>query len=293
MHSTDGAQTSARPGGASLWLASRPPAKLRRVDTTDRIALGMVDAERKRRQKVAGAEVIEIDGLVLCFSNLPDPALNSIVVEREPLDPMGAMRAAEVEFWRRHQPLGIDLQPSRHPELDQAVRSMDMRLIIERPAMAASTKFLAHAAVPDSVRIEEVTDEAGARALVDVGTQAFGDDPAVGAAFYGAGAFGVVGARTFVAWEGHQPVAIGAGYQHAGAVGVMGVGVIPQARRRGIGAAITAHAARSFPGADMAWLHPSPDARGMYERLGFRQVADYEVWVRVFSPEGSKSTTRD
>jgi hypothetical protein len=39
-------------------------------------------------------------------------------------------------------------------------------------------------------------------------------------------------------------------------------------------------AARSFP-ADLAWLHTDdPQARSVYERLGFREVAQWEVWVR-------------
>jgi GNAT superfamily N-acetyltransferase len=250
------------------------------MDAAERMAMGMVDAERKRRQKVVGAEVLEIDGLVLCFSNLPDPALNSIVVEREPGDPFVALERAEEEFVRRGQPLGIDLQVGRHGALDRTVRSMDLTLIIERPGMVASMGDLAGAPAPDGIRIEQVADEVGAEALVSVGTEAFGDDPTIGMAFYGAGSYGVDGARSFVAWEGTQPVAIAAAYQQAGAVGVMGVGVIPSARRRGIGAAVTAHAARSFPGADMAWLHPTPEARAMYERVGFRRVADYEVWVK-------------
>ena len=51
-----------------------------RMEPAERMALGMVDAERKRRQNVAGAEVLEIDGLVLAFSNLPDPQLNSVMI---------------------------------------------------------------------------------------------------------------------------------------------------------------------------------------------------------------------
>ena len=251
------------------------------MEAAERMALGMVDAERKRRRKVAGAEVVEIDGLVLCFSNLPDPALNSIAVERAPHDPERAMALAEVEFERRAQPVGIDLQVGRHPELDRAVRSMGLTLIIERPGMTVALTDLAPTPIADGIEFRQVTDDVGARAVVSVGSEAFGDDPVIGSAFYGAGAFGVEGMRVFVAWDGGEPVGMSAGYEHLGAVGVMGVGVVPRARRRGLGAAITAHAARAFDGADLAWLHPTPEARAVYERIGFRRVADYEVWVRV------------
>jgi hypothetical protein len=38
-------------------------------------------------------------------------------------------------------------------------------------------------------------------------------------------------------------------------------------------------AARAFP-ADLAWLHASEMACTLYGHLGFRTVAEWEVWVR-------------
>ena len=84
----------------------------------------------------------------------------------------------------------------------------------------------------------------------------------------------------FVGWQGAEPVAIAAGYRDGPTTGVMGVGVVPAARGRGIGSAATVRAARAFTGADLAWLHPSDEARPMYARLGFEQVSEWEVWVR-------------
>jgi ribosomal protein S18 acetylase RimI-like enzyme len=73
-------------------------------------------------------------------------------------------------------------------------------------------------------------------------------------------------------------------FLHLGAVGVFGVAVVPRARRRGIGRALTLHAARAFPGADMAWLHPTEPARPLYEDLGFETVSTWEVWAREAGP---------
>jgi GNAT superfamily N-acetyltransferase len=249
-------------------------------DAAERIARGFVDAERKRRRKVVSAEVIEIDGLVLMLSNLPDPQLNGVFVEREPSDPAAALEAAEEAYDRRRMLLGVDLQAGRHPSMDAAVRSAGLERILERPGMAVDLAALADAEAPKGVEIARVRDDEGARALVEVGVEAFGDDPGVGAAFYGVGAYGVEGGCTFVAWEKGEPVAISGAYGRAGATGVLGVGVVPRARRRGIGAAMTVVAARAFDDADMAWLHPSPMAERMYERLGFRTVCRWQVWVR-------------
>jgi ribosomal protein S18 acetylase RimI-like enzyme len=250
------------------------------MDVAERIALGVVDAERKRRERVVGAEVVELDGYVLAFSNQPDPALNGVAVVHEPLDPAGSLRLAEAECARRAQPLGVDLQRGRHPSVDAAVRMLGLSLVIERPAMAADPAALA-AAPPPKVEICRVTTDADVEALVAVGVAAFDDDPQVGRAVYGAGARGVEGVHTFVAWEGDDPVGISAGYFVRGAVSVMGVAVVPEARHRGIGAALTVHAARAFPGADLAWLHPSDMASRMYEGLGFEPVSDWEIWVRA------------
>jgi ribosomal protein S18 acetylase RimI-like enzyme len=254
------------------------------VDDAERLALGLVDAERKRRARASGAEVLEIDGLVLALSNVADPALNSVVVEREPADALGALRAAEEEFERRGHLLGVDLQVGRHPSIDEAVRQLRLTRIIEQPGMAVDLSALASAPMPEGVEICTVTGEREARALVNVGVSAFGDDPDVAGRFYAAGSFGVSGAWSFVAWEADRPVGIGASYLHEGAVGIFGVGVVPTARRRGLGAAITAHAARAHPGADLAWLQPTDMAIGMYRGIGFRRVSDWEVWVRDANP---------
>jgi ribosomal protein S18 acetylase RimI-like enzyme len=82
-----------------------------------------------------------------------------------------------------------------------------------------------------------------------------------------------------VALDGGRAVGEALATHLAGTVGIFGVGVIPGARGRGIGAALTVTAARSFPSADLAWLLPSERAEPLYRRLGFRTVARWEVWI--------------
>jgi ribosomal protein S18 acetylase RimI-like enzyme len=229
---------------------------------------------------VPGAEVLEIDGLVLALSNVADPALNSVVVEREPADAGRALHAAERAFERRGHQLGIDFQVGRHASIDEAVRDLGLTRLIARSGMAVGLNELAAAPIPEGVEIRIVTGDADARALIDVGVLAFGDDPDVAGRFYAAGSRGVEGARSFVAWEADVPVAIAGSYVHGGAVGIYGVGVVPAVRGRGIGRGITAHAARAHAGADLVWLHPTDMAVGMYQGMGFRRVSDWEVWVR-------------
>lgn len=64
-------------------------------------------------------------------------------------------------------------------------------------------------------------------------------------------------------------------------VGVFDVATPAEHRGHGYGAAITAHAIRvGFDaGARWAWLQSSPEGFGVYERLGFRTVERWALWV--------------
>jgi ribosomal protein S18 acetylase RimI-like enzyme len=129
------------------------------------------------------------------------------------------------------------------------------------------------------VTIRPIETPGDASALAHVDAEAFEGDLEISERFYAAGVVGVDACRGFVAWEG-DAVGTGVAYEVSGTVGIYGVSVIPAARRRGIGAAITVACARAFPDADLAWLQASEMGVGAYEGLGFRRTADWEVWVR-------------
>jgi ribosomal protein S18 acetylase RimI-like enzyme len=250
------------------------------VDVGERIAIGFAAAERKRRTNVPGAEVQEIDGLLLAFANVPDPPVNAVLVVSEPSDPVAAFTAAEQAFRERGRPIGVDIAVGRHPSVDRAIREIGLRRLFAWPGMAVEVAELREAVLPEGIRVEPVTDERGASAIAHVEQVGFGSEPEIAERFYAAASYGVEGARSFVAWDGDTPVGMAAAYLHAGAIGVFGVAVVPAARRRGIASALSTIAAQAFP-ADLAWLHTDdPQARSVYERLGFREVAQWEVWTR-------------
>jgi ribosomal protein S18 acetylase RimI-like enzyme len=64
------------------------------------------------------------------------------------------------------------------------------------------------------------------------------------------------------------------------ASGVYNVATLPEARRRGVGTALTwaAVGAGRQAGFDCAVLQSTPMARGLYEAMGFRKVVDYAVF---------------
>jgi ribosomal protein S18 acetylase RimI-like enzyme len=252
----------------------------------ERIALGIVGASRIRFGAVAIAELVEVDGLLVAISNLPAPELNGAYVVREPTHPASAMEAAESVLSKRGMTFGVDLEAGRHPPVDVALRAAGLEMIVVRPAMAAPVRELVPAELPEGVTIRPIETSGDASALARVDAEAFEGNLEISERFYAAGVVDVEGCRGFVAWEGGIPVGAGIAYEVARTVGIYGVSVIPAARRRGIGAAITDVCARAFPDADLAWLQASEMGLGLYEGLGFRRVADWEVWVRIRGSPG-------
>ena len=266
-----------------------PTGMLRRMpDVGERVALGFVEAERQRRANVPGAEVVEIDGLLLAFANVPDPPVNSALVISEPDDPAASLAKAEAAFRERDRAFGMDVAVGRHPSVDEAIRSAGLSLLFSWLAMAARVEDLPEGSLPEGVRVEPVRDARGASALARVERGLL--DPSevqagsrIAEDFYGPASYGVEGARAFVAWEDDEPVGTASAHLREAAIGILGVGVIPRARGRGIASALSVIAARAFP-ADLAWLHAAEGARSMYARLGFHEVAEWEVWVRRSEP---------
>jgi ribosomal protein S18 acetylase RimI-like enzyme len=250
------------------------------MSAAERVAVGFVSAERTRRACVPGASVIDLDGLALLFANVTDQELNSVLVDGEPVDAHSALVAAEAEFERRELSFGIDLQVDRHAGIDQAVRDLGMSLLFERPAMVVAPNELPDPHTPTSIKITPVSEESHAQAVARVDAEAFEGDLETSERFYAPASLASLDAISLVAWDGDEPVGSAAGYLHDGAVGVFGVAVVPHARGRGVGGALTIEAARAFPDADLVWLHPSDAARSMYDRLGFRAVSNWQVWAR-------------
>jgi ribosomal protein S18 acetylase RimI-like enzyme len=202
----------------------------------------------------------------------------------EPSDPPAALAAAEAAFRERDRAFGIDVAVGRHPSVDQAIRSAGHARLFSWPAMAVRIDHLPDRSLPEGIRVEPVSDARGAAAITHVELallepDELKDGSEVAERFYGPASYGVEGAQAFVAWEGEEPVGIASAHLRDGAIGIFGVAVVPGARRRGIASALSVIAARAFP-ADLAWLHASEGARDVYERLGFREVAEWEVWVR-------------
>ena len=250
------------------------------MDPADRVTAGFVEAERRRALAVPHGEVVELDGIVMAFTNLRDATLNGGVVHGMPADPARTVVAAGAAAEERGQPLGLEVERGRFPELEGALAAAGLSRLFTHPALTVDAAAMERARRPSSLQITQVVDAAGLAAMAQVETEAFGTDPEVAEGLFSIGMVRDGATRPFVGRMDGESVGQSIATHHERAVGVFGVGVRVAMRRRGIGAAMTVIAASAFPDADLIWLHPTTGARTMYERLGFREVALWDVWTR-------------
>ncbi|HEX6230423.1 MAG TPA: GNAT family N-acetyltransferase [Actinomycetota bacterium] len=249
-------------------------------DVAERIARGMVEAWRDRVSHIEGHAIYEADGLLVALSNLPDDELNVALVELEPQDPLGALSRAEWWFRSHGRRLGVELERGRHPAIERAARMLGLFPAVTRPAMAAAVAELGPPVPPEGVAFRRVETPEDLSAMVDLEVEIFGTERSVAERLLGPRALERTRTRMTIATLEGEPVAMAYVHVHDGAIGVFGVGTVDRLRRRGIGTAVTASAIGQARGeADLAWLQPTALGRGVYEAMGFRPVAHWQVWM--------------
>ena len=242
----------------------------------EQLGRAMAAALRAKTLAVPGGEVAEIDGLEVYLSHLPDPGENFAFVATEPKDPVAALTEADAVLRRNGMPFGIGVLAGRHATVDAAVGARGFRVLFTEPVMTIRTADLADVPPPPEVRLAKARPED----LLEVAALdaiAFEGDIDVSRGLYSPRLLDV--ARVITANVEGKIVGVATGVPAGGAVAVFGVAVAPEARRRGIGAALTCAAARAGDGSGTAWLSARGEAARVYERLGFREVGRTEIWI--------------
>jgi GNAT superfamily N-acetyltransferase len=132
----------------------------------------------------------------------------------------------------------------------------------------------------DGLTLELSTDLA---TVVRVDAEAFESEPMTA---WARGHLGAPRVETVLARLDGEPVGTAYAIRSDGRAGpcvyLAGVAVVPGARRRGVGAAISSWLIeRAFAaGAELAHLHPDDDrAARVYARLGFAEVPGFDIYV--------------
>ena len=206
----------------------------------------------------------------LLFPAVPSPIFNGVVVESEPCSGVAASVREVEEHGLR---CGVLLRDGRHPKLDEELARLGFTKRDPMPGMTAAPDELAAVRVSD-LEIERVEDEEG---LAEAARVAAGGGAAAleyMGALYAPEVLTLEGNRICVGRVRGEPATTAIGYQTGRDVAIFSVATLPDHRRRGYGAAISAHACREgfANGADLAWLQTSQMGESVYRGLGFRHT---------------------
>jgi len=167
------------------------------------------------------------------------------------------------------------------------------------PGMAASLEGWSAPPLPDGLEIELTRDAASFHDAMDVMFEGFemprDVQPLFEERFRGYSIEPGAVSRTFVARLDGRPIATSLGATLDGIVAIYNVATVAAARHRGAGAAVTAEAMADAQAAGARWaiLESSEMGRSVYERLGFRQVAEVAIFAGNFSGEPGESGATD
>lgn len=224
------------------------------------------------------------NGIALGFTGFPIPDFNGVFRTR--LDPdltdeqidarIGTVTA---DLQSRGVPFGWMVMPSDLPaDLRQRLPAFGFAFEHDTPAMAVDLALLRDAPVVTSdLTIEEVRDPEGMVVFAHTAVFGYGMPPQLEAPFrdllLSLPLWPRAPIRYFLARRGGEPVATSLVTLVGGAAGIFNVATVPDARRGGIGAAVTTAALRAAraEGYRIAILESSSMGYGVYQRMGFAE----------------------
>jgi ribosomal protein S18 acetylase RimI-like enzyme len=223
------------------------------------------------------------DGMIYASaSDFPVIANAAIPLEGDPR----ALAAAAREFFASRG-RGFSFFARTEPE-DEAAAGAGMHRLLERyPAMVLRDRVEEREVA--GVELRRVGDDAAARDYANVAASAFEalGMPREMLAAMPPAALIRDDTASFVAYEGERPLACASVTVARGIGGIQWVGVLEDARGRGLADACTRAASNAgFElGADCAWLEASHMGEPVYLRMGYEELFSYRVWVAA-PPEG-------
>lgn len=232
-------------------------------------------------------EIRDDDTLFWFYTGIPDSAYNSIMYANlTPAQIPDAIKELQALRARFGVPMNWLVGPASRPT-DLGARLMEIGLKhfvdLHLMSMDLNTLFQENA-LPEGVQIELVRTLQVFVEWTEIEGRGFEMDARPGAALArvrrGMGVGHGVPLYHFLARLENEPVATASILFGAGIVGVYDVSVIPSARRRGIGGALTRHVlgfARQR-GYQYACLQASPMGFRLYEEIGFRHCGACSVY---------------
>lgn len=220
----------------------------------------------------------------LLLPSVPIRLFNGVLVESEPCSGIAAS-IREVED--AGLPCGVQVRARRHAQVEAEAAGLGLTARVPMPGMTVTSDELRDAPARglEIVRVDDV-DGLGHAARVSAGG---GAPLEFTLPLYAPELLELSGFDVYLGRVAGDWVTTAMGYQTGKDVAIFSVATPPEHRRRGYGAAITAHAARVGleSGADLAWLQTSELGESVYLGLGFRHVEMHVMLARPLSAETS------
>lgn len=249
------------------------------------------DAQIRRRTEAddAGGVVEPDDGLLRWVA--PGTQTSCIVWSQLSADSADAAIAAQLAYFTaRGTPVEWKYYDYDRPaDLPERLLAAGFEAEDEELMLVAETVAISHDVVlPEGVRLEPVTDEAGIQAMMEVHDLAFDDHPSpeLGPRLAAQLQEAPDSLQLVVAMAGDEPVSAARIEFVAGTdfAGLWGGGTIPAWRRKGIFRALVAYRADLAAARGYRYLQVDalPPSRPILQRLGFQAVATTTPYV--FTP---------
>jgi GNAT superfamily N-acetyltransferase len=173
----------------------------------------------------------------------------------------------------------LDRPERRHT--NQIFQARDMRMISSPPGMYADALRRPSRALPE-IECRQVSGQSDRDAFAAITAVSFDIPLTVSRAVYQPDQAWAGDYRGFLGLAAGVPVAIVAIVPAAGVLGVYSLATLPEYRRRGYGEAVLRAAVeqeRARTGLEHVVLQSTDAGYSLYRRLGFRDVAQFSVWL--------------
>jgi GNAT superfamily N-acetyltransferase len=235
-----------------------------------------------------GGELHQADGIVRIANAIPRIPYNGVLhTDWQDTNVMAGI-AANIAYFRarKAQMMWAILPSTQPPDLARYLEAQGFTRWCELIGMAAELSRLPEPqSLPPSTEIHEVDDLQRLRQYAELVVEKWQlapDDTELIFALHRQWGLGPdKSGRRWLAWQNGLPVAKAFLSLAAGVAGIYGVSTVPEARRQGLGRAVTiaALAAAQKLGFHISVLHSTAMGLGVYQSLGFEEYCTISIYV--------------
>jgi len=236
-------------------------------------------------------------GMTVVRTGLPSAFFNRAFALDPPEDAGGAIDRIRSVMDPGETPWSLVTTTESLPGWDRAISALQLKHLETVPGMVWDVTRVATLECPRELEIHAISRPEEARTFWRIDAEGTGLPPgfwtplAERLATERAGAWHPL--TMYLGIVGGRPVCITMRIDSDGIGGIYAVVTLPEFRRKGFGAAITAAAALDGKkaGSTLSYLQSSAMGRPVYESLGYRLVEEYQFWVpkRFFPKESPPS----